>query len=200
MGLRINYVLIDYESVQPELLSALHDEHFRLMVFVGATQSKVSFDTAAALQRLGERATYVKIAGTGPNALDFHIAFYIGQISSQVENPYFHIISRDKGFDPLIAHLKERKILVARWQEVAEIPLLKVSNAKSPTEKLAIVVEHLKTRGAARPRKLQTLKNTIVSLFQKQLPDDELSALVEDLQAQGFVAATGTSLSYSSPE
>jgi hypothetical protein len=78
MSLRINYVLIDYESVQPEALSVLHEEHFRLIVFVGATQAKVSFETAAALQRMGNRAEYIKIAGTGPNALDFHIAFYIG--------------------------------------------------------------------------------------------------------------------------
>ncbi|MGJ7609014.1 PIN domain-containing protein [Variovorax sp. LT1R20] len=66
MGQRVNYVLIDYESVQPEALSVLHEDHFRLIVFVGATQAKVAFDTAAALQRMGERASYIKISGSGP--------------------------------------------------------------------------------------------------------------------------------------
>ncbi|MDP9968832.1 hypothetical protein J2W39_000055 [Variovorax paradoxus] len=199
MGLRINYVLIDYESVQPEALSVLHEDHFRLIVFVGATQAKVSFETAAALQRMGSRADYVKIAGIGPNALDFHIAFYIGQLALQEGSPYFHIISKDTGFDPLIRHLKDRKILAARWRNVTEIPLLKVSNAKSPAEKLAIIVEHLKTRGAARPRKVKTLTNTIGALFQKQMSEEELLALIGELQAQGLVSVSDTNVSYSLP-
>lgn len=199
MGLRINYVLIDYESVQPEALSALHEDHFRLIVFVGATQAKVSFETAAALQRMGSRADYVKIAGIGPNALDFHIAFYIGQLALQEGSPYFHIISKDTGFDPLIRHLKDRKILAARWRDVTEIPLLKVSNAKSPAEKLAIIVEHLKIRGAARPRKVKTLTNTIAALFQKQMSEEELLALIGELQAQGLVSVSDTNVSYSLP-
>ncbi|KWT91748.1 MULTISPECIES: PIN domain-containing protein [unclassified Variovorax] len=199
MGLRINYVLIDYESVQPDALSVLHEDHFRLIVFVGATQAKVAFETAAALQRMGERATYVKISGSGPNALDFHIAFYIGQLALQEGSPYFHIISKDTGFDPLIQHLKTRKILAARWRDVKEIPLLKVSNAKSPAEKLAIIVEHLKARGAARPRKVKTLMNTIGALFQKQVPEEELLSLIGELQAQGLVAITETNVSYSLP-
>ena len=80
--MRTNYVLIDYENVQPSALSVLEKEHFKVIVFVGASQVKVSFDVAAQLQRLGPSATYVKISGNGPNALDFHIAFYIGQLAS----------------------------------------------------------------------------------------------------------------------
>lgn len=200
MGLRINYVLIDYESVQPAALSVLQEEHFRLIVFVGATQAKVAFETAAALQRMGERATYVKISGSGPNALDFHIAFYIGQLAREDAGPYFHIISKDTGFDPLIQHLKSRKILAARWKDVSEIPLLKASNTKSLAEKLAIIVEHLKSRGAARPRKVKTLMNTIGALFQKQVPEDELEALISELQAQGLVSVNGTNISYNLPQ
>jgi len=199
MGLRVNYVLIDYESVQPDALSVLHEDHFRLIVFVGATQAKVAFETAAALQRMGERATYVKISGTGPNALDFHIAFYIGQLALQEGSPYFHIISKDTGFDPLIQHLKGRKIFAARWRDVTDIPLLKVSNAKSPAERLSIIVEHLKTRGAARPRKVKTLMNTIGALFQKQVPEEELLALIGELQAKAFVSVSDTNVTYSLP-
>ena len=199
MGLRINYVLIDYESVQPAALSALQEDHFRLIVFVGATQAKVAFETAAALQHMGDRATYVKISGSGPNALDFHIAFYIGQLAREDAGPYFHIISKDTGFDPLIQHLKGRKILAARWKDVTEIPLLKVSNAKSAVEKVAVIVEHLKSRGAARPRKVKTLMNTIGSLFQRQVPEDELGALVGELRSQGLISVNDTNVSYNLP-
>ena len=62
------------------------------------------------MQRLGENAEYVKMGGNGSNALDFHIAFYIGQLAERGPNAYFHIISKDSGFDPLIKHLKTRKV------------------------------------------------------------------------------------------
>ena len=51
--MRTNYVLIDYENVQPSALSVLEKEHFKVVVFVGANQAKVAFDVAAQLQRLG---------------------------------------------------------------------------------------------------------------------------------------------------
>ena len=73
--MRTNYVLIDFENLQPELLEALDLEHFRVMVFMGANQSKVPVDFASQLQRLGTRAQYMRISGNGRNALDFHIAF-----------------------------------------------------------------------------------------------------------------------------
>lgn len=35
------------------------------------------------MQALGEQAGYVEIAGSGPNALGFHIAYYIGELASK---------------------------------------------------------------------------------------------------------------------
>jgi hypothetical protein len=86
-------VLIDLENVQPESLSALHHEHFKVIVFVGATQTKLPFDLVAAMQLMGEKAEYVKISSSGSNALDFHIAFYIGQLAAQDSSAYFHVVS-----------------------------------------------------------------------------------------------------------
>lgn len=68
--MKSNFVLIDYENVQPEAMSALVEEHFNVIVFVGANQAKVSFEVASALQQLGDRAQYIKISGNGSNALE----------------------------------------------------------------------------------------------------------------------------------
>ena len=198
--MRTNYVLIDFENVQPESLSALDADHFRIMVFVGANQTKLSFEVANAMQRFGARAEYVKISGNGSNALDFHIAYYIGRISAQDPSAYFHIISKDAGFDPLIKHLKDRKTPVVRSKAIEEIPMLKVSNSKEPEEKLDAIVANLRQRGASKPRALKTLSSTIGSLFQKQLPESELNALLSKLQAKGYVVVTGTKVSYALPE
>jgi hypothetical protein len=88
-----NYVLIDFENVQPKNLEILANHPFKVFVFVGANQTKVSFDQAAAMQAMGDKARYIKIGGNGPNALDFHIAYYIGEFAAQEPDANFHIIS-----------------------------------------------------------------------------------------------------------
>ena len=197
--MRTNYVLIDYENVQPDTLSVLDGEHFKVMVFVGANQTKLSFETAAAVQRLGSRAEYVKIAGNGPNALDFHIAYYVGALAAQDPTGHYYIISRDTGFDPLIQHLKVKKIFIARAQNVGEIPVVRHAPAKPATDRLAAVIADLQHRGTSKPRRLKTLSNAIHALFLKQLSAEELDALLAELQARGVVSVTGTTVTYSLP-
>lgn len=151
--MRTNYVLIDFESVQPAALEHLAHDHFKVIVFVGAAQVKLPFEVAASLQEFGSRAEYVKISGNGSNALDFHIAYYIGRLAVEEPSAHFHIISKDTGFDPLIQHLKSKQILAGRFTNVAEIPAVKASNSKSPQERIASkdtgfdpLIQHLKSR------------------------------------------------------
>lgn len=199
--MRTNFVLIDYENVQPGGFTALIPDHFRVLLFVGANQTKIPFDVAAAMQLLGTRAEYIKISGNGANALDFHIAFYVGELASKDPAAYFHIISKDGGFDPLIQHLKARKICVARSKSLDDIPSLKGENKKAlPEDKVAMVVADLRRRGASKPRALSTLSSTVASLFQKQLTVSELTELIAELQRKGFVAVNGNKVSYVLPD
>ncbi|NJL27361.1 MAG: hypothetical protein HC897_05440 [Thermoanaerobaculia bacterium] len=199
--MRTNYVLIDYENVQPDTLTALEADHFKVIVFVGANQTKIGIEAAVALQRMGEKATYVKISGNGPNTLDFHIAFYIGQFAALDPTAYFHVISGDTGFDPLIQHLKTKRIFASRSRSIAEIPLLKVSSASTPpSERLAAIADKLRRYGAAKPASVQTLSSTINSMYQKQLSEQEAAALIAQLQAKGWVTVNGTKVSYALPE
>lgn len=196
---RTNYVLIDYENVQPAALDVLEHEHFKVIVFVGASQAKVSFDVASVLQRMGTRASYVRISGNGSNSLDFHIAFYIGQLAAAEQDAYFHIVSKDTGFDPLITHLKSRRIFACRSRDVTDIPIVKAANSKTPSQRQAVIVSNLEQRGSAKPRTLKTLSSTIRSLFQNALTDEELASLLESLQQQGVISVAGTKVSYALP-
>jgi len=128
--MRTNYVLIDYENVQPEGLSMLDAEHFKVVVFIGANQKKLNVTFVAAVQRLGSRGEYVQISGSGSNALDFHIAYYIGKFAAADSAAFFHVISKDTGFDPLLRHLKDQKISAARAASIHEIKIVKVAAAK----------------------------------------------------------------------
>lgn len=197
--MKTNYVLIDYENVQPEAMAVLNDEHFKVIVFVGANQTKVSFEVASALQQMGGRAEYIRITGNGSNALDFHIAFYLGRLALQEADAYFHIVSRDTGFDPLKQHLKSKKILACRSKDVTEIPIVKAAQSKSPGERLDVVIADLKRRGAAKPRTVKTLGSTINSIFLKQLSELDLAELMASLEKNGVITTTGTKVSYALP-
>lgn len=191
-----NYVLIDFENVQPKNLEILTNHPFKIFVFVGANQAKLPFDLAAAMQDLGDNAKYIKISGNGQNALDFHIAFYVGQLSLQDPDGYFHIISKDTGFDPLIKYLKARKIKIQRERDLAEIPVLRISRSTSNDEKIAAIIKNLAGRGQSRPRKVKTLANTINSLFTKKLEESELMSLVNELQERKYIVINQGNVSY----
>jgi len=197
--MRTNYVLIDYESVQPKDLSTLKQDHFRVVMFVGAHQHKIAYETVAVLQQMGSNVKYVKISGTGPNALDFHVAFYMGQLAAKEPEAYFYIVSKDRGFDPLISHLTTRKLRALRVKTVDDIPILKSGNVKSTPDRIPVIVADLRRRGSAKPRTVRTLTSTISTLFRKQLSSDEIGSLLEALKELGYVSVSGTKVSYNLP-
>ena len=142
---------------------------------------------------------YIKIASSGSNALDFHIAFYIGQLSAREPEAYFHIVSKDTGFDPLVQHLKSKKIHVGRVKSILELPLVKIAASKSTSERVTIVIARLEKHGAARPRTLKTLASTINALFQKSLSDAEVEQIVSELAKMGVVTVNQQKVSYAFP-
>ncbi|WP_089416284.1 PIN domain-containing protein [Vitreoscilla filiformis] len=194
--MRTNYILVDYENTQPESLAVLEQDFFRVKIFVGSNQTKIPFDFVESAQRLGDRAEYIKISGNGSNALDFHIAYYIGILSAEDPTAYFHIISKDTGFDPLIQHLKAKKIFISRSSDVTIIPAVKVANSKSAEEKIEVIIANLVQRGASKPGTVKTLSSSISSLFQKQLVDEEVEALLKILVERGLITIQDTKVSY----
>jgi len=134
--MKAHYVLVDFENVQPRNLGLLKGGPFKLKVFVGASQTKVSLELAQAVQSFGSDGEYIQITGNGSNALDFHIAYYIGVLSAADPTATFHIISKDTGFDPLVRHLKSRGIECKRSAAITDIPHIK-SAALSPVAKAA---------------------------------------------------------------
>lgn len=168
-------------------------------MFVGSNQTKIPIDLATEMQALSDKAKYVRIEGNGRNALDFHIAFYAGQLAEKDPDCFLHIITKDTGFDPLVKHLKTKKIHAARVKELADIPILQISRTKSVKEKIEAIVKSLTARGNTRPRKVQTLANTINALFSKTLDEAELMSLIEALKKQNYITVDGSNVSYQAP-
>ena len=179
--MKTNYILIDYENVQIRSLERLQGSQFKVLVFLGPNNTRLPVELVLSVQRMGEHASYVAMEAGGTNALDFHIAYYIGHLSSTDPSAFFHIISKDTGFDPLIQHLKGRKIFAARSISIDEMPCFKTPSSTStgnpPSQTLATiasapdaankpesllrpVLEDLIKRKASKPRAVKTLKST----------------------------------------
>lgn len=185
--MRKNYIFIDYENVQPESIAGLEKGNFYILLFLGANQSKINTQLARSLQPLGSRVEYIVLSGNGKNALDFHIAYYIGERAAIEPEAYFHIVSKDSGFDPLIEHLKERNILASRAGSIGEISILQQSSLKTLPERTSVVKARL-AQMEGKPDTVKTLSSTINALFQKTLSDEEVELVVKDLCGKGVIA------------
>lgn len=198
-----NYVLIDFENVQPKSLDHLAHDHFKIIVFVGASQTKLPCETAMSLQRFGNRVEYIKVSRNGSNALDFHIAYYVGRFAVEDPSAHFHIISKDTGFDPLIQHVNGKKVSAGRVRAISEIRIGKKPISKpgksSMQQRINAVVADLRRRKAAKPRTVKALTGTIAALFKKQLPQKEILSLIDELVNKGYVTISGTKINYALP-
>lgn len=193
--MRTNFVLIDSENVKPEYIEKLKHQHFRVVVFVGANLKRLDFTIVNALQSLGSNGSYVQISSHGPSALDFHIAYYIGKLAAAHPDACFHIISKDKGFDPLIQHLRDQKIFCSRAASVLAIPFFK-SNDHTPKQRAAEFYEKRIGSTKARPATVTSLQSTIRSHFHKMLSEEEVAEVLEALTAAGHVVVNGKKVAY----
>jgi hypothetical protein len=176
--------------VQPKSLSLLRDRSFKVMVFVGARQ-KVDVDLANAMQTLGCDGSYVPICGIGRNALDFHIAFTLGELSASSPGSRFFVISKDAGFDLLLSYVRKRGTTAIRLNGIDDL-----AGAVERQEKLAVVVRNLTSRGCSRPRGVKALVNTIKTLFPPGMLDAEIESLIAALARDGYLSIENGAVSY----
>ena len=115
-------LLVDFENKQKVDLSPL-DESFKAIIFVGANQNPPKASKKPATAHRFSRVDFLKISGTGKNALDFHIAFYLGRTFETAPDTRCFILSSDKGFDPLLNHLNANGMTCSRIESIAELIL-----------------------------------------------------------------------------
>lgn len=170
----MHYYLIDFENVPCENVGALVPGSCRIFVFVGANQPRLSFELVQALQPFGSDVEYVKISGNGPNALDFHIAFYAGRLSMQFPGSHFTIISADTGFDPLVRHLANQNIRCERAaiisgsggsqqiaKKAAATAIPKGALKKPSSKKVSLVVDPAPAKGNATSSDVEMKKSRL---------------------------------------
>ena len=59
-------------------------------------------------------------------------------------------VSKDTGFDPLLQHLKSKKVSASRVTSISGLPMVKVAASKSTPDRVAAVIANLAKSGAAK--------------------------------------------------
>jgi len=199
-------LLVDYENVQALDVAAIPKD-VRVHVILGAKQKPIVAKVQAWLEPLGDRATVNRIQTLAPNAVDFCIAYYLGDELRQRPDTPCVILSKDKkGFDPLVAHLREERGLNVRrvnaqkdaFGSTPRKPKAKKASRK-PTQDDA---DHfgrlvgLLRKEKARPRKRKGLLGKLKSWF-PTLDVARRESLLQRLVAQGHITEADGAVIYS---
>lgn len=113
-------LLVDLENVHKVDLSRL-DESYRAIIYVGANQNPPKASRQQETAHRFSRVDFQKIEGTGKNALDFHIAFQLGRTFETAPDTLCIVLSKDKGFDPLLSHLNKNGLQCRRIHSLDEL-------------------------------------------------------------------------------
>jgi hypothetical protein len=186
-------LLVDFENVQQVDLSRL-DDTFRIIVFVGASQKSVPIELVKNLQGLGNRVAWQKVEGNGSNALDFFIACQLGRVLERSPQLQCIVLSKDKGFDPLLRHLSRNGLKCRRIGSVLELDP-KAASADDPDYARVVAILG-KSEKKTRPRKRKTLSGYIASIFQNKLEQKAIDGIIAMLLANEMISESDKAIVY----
>jgi PIN domain len=187
-------LLVDFENVQQVDLVRL-DDSFQIIIFVGAAQKSIPIELVTNAQKLGSRIEWQRVDANGSNALDFFIACQLGRVLERSPQLQCIVLSKDKGFDPLLRHLNKTGLQCNRLNSLLELDPKAAAQPEEPHYKRVIEVLG-KSEKKARPRKRKTLSQHISSIFQKKLPQAEVDRLIDILFANKMISETNDTITY----
>lgn len=188
------YLYIDYENVQDVQVEAIK-KNMKVMIIVGEDQNRVPIDLVQKTQPFGDSVEWVRVNGKGRNALDFFVAFFLGQDVAADRSKAFLIYSKDRGYDPLINHLKQGGVNARRivsFQELKQNKTIKVD--ESAVQKVRENL--LKVNANRRPKRRNSLNGFVTALL-KGKPQSDIDKIVEDLFIKKIVFEENGTIKYS---
>jgi hypothetical protein len=192
-------ILVDYENMQNFSLQNLDKEKYQVWLFIGKNQNRLPFDLVQVTQPFGESVKWIKIEGQGKNNLDFHIAFELGKLSLEKPRPKeILILSKDKGYDPLLEYAKKSGLPVSR---IVNLSQLGTDKRPTPSSRFTDeVLENLsKIPSQKRPRTRKTLESHLKNTFQKRMKrmdEKDIETVIEELFINGKLSEKSNRLSY----
>jgi hypothetical protein len=173
---RTNYIFVDFENVQEADFDRITDRPVKVTVVLGEQHKRLPVDLVKKLLKHAGQIELIETGRAGKNALDLVLAQHIGAVRTGDPHGYFHIVSKDKGFDALIGHLKDNGTLARRHASFSEIPVL-----MNTAERVRLMTRQLKLNPVNRPRKRKTLTSQIQVVFGRSLSEAEAEDTVQGL-------------------
>lgn len=197
----VNHVFVDLENVKTVDCSVIGSNNLRLYLFLGPHNKKLDIAVVECLLENAQTVQMIRSPKLGKNALDFVLAYHLGQAVLTEPTAHFHIISKDTGFDALIDLLKSKNIKAKRhpdWsalslQAAPTAPTAIALAAKLPTKPsptpaesslsaaAAKMLETLKKAPKSRPKKTKSLVTFAREFSGKDKPDTEAEKLIAEL-------------------
>jgi hypothetical protein len=178
----VNHVFVDFENVyeiDPALIGAKSTE-FTLLI--GPENKKLDLDVVEKLLTHAGAVQFIRLADPAG---------------------YFHLISKDKGYDPLLDHLKGKHVHVRRHEDFASLsatllpipaqqPPAAIAQARQPAKPAlsgdaAHLLEILRSF-ASRPRTRKTLTRHVITVLGNKINEEQAGHLIRELCSAGKIA------------
>ncbi len=121
LPLPTNHVFVDFENVQEIDPAVFGHKSVSFTLLLGPGQKKLDATLVEQLLNHAGTVELVRLAEPGRNALDFALAYYLGRAVQSNPLGFFHIVSHDKGYDPLVEHLRHRHIRARRHDDFSAL-------------------------------------------------------------------------------
>lgn len=189
-------------------LTILGSKAANFTLLLGPRQTKLDVALVEKLLAHAASVQLVRLASGGRNALDFTLVYYVGRAVAADPAGYFHIISKDTGYDPLIEHLQSRNIHAQRHNNFTTLPFAapagqptfntpaatkpkSAPKSKAPVfsldERETQVLEHLRKTTTTRPRKENKLLSFLIAYLGHKITETEAMNIVKNLSRTGHL-------------
>ena len=151
-----HYIFVDFENVQSVQLDLIAGKPVMVIMVIGKDQTKIPLELVEQLMTFSSQVRLVRTEVKGKNALDFVLSAEVGAQGVADPNGTFHIISRDKGFDALVAHFRGHDRSAARHDAFVKVPILSTSSTPATPSRPAPTPAAPATRATPSPRPAAT--------------------------------------------
>jgi hypothetical protein len=210
-----HYVFVDFENVPEVDLGLIDGKPIQVTLLIGKNQKKLDLVLVQQIRRLASQVELLEVGVSGRNALDLTLAYYLGKVVQRCPDAQFRIVSKDKDFDPLIAHLSSKGIAVHRCDGFAALPFLPKppkphpikaavpaklnapakaagpGKAGAPDVRLEKLIARLRNNLAPRPKRKASLLAHINTAFGNRLSEAEQGDKLDELTRRGVLIIDG---------
>jgi hypothetical protein len=206
----VNHVFVDYENVHEIDLTLIGSKTVTFTLLVGPARKTLDVALVEKLFQQAASVQLVRLTSAGRNALDFTLVYYVGRAVAADPTGSFHIMSKDKGYDPLIRHLQGKHIHVLRHEDFTALAFLVSTKPQTPSASVAApkakpepkpktrppsgadeqetrVLAYLRKLAAKRPRRKDRLVSSVVTHLGHKITEAEALRIVEDLGQAGHL-------------